>query len=91
MLNQDIRNHFTSSSTLPSSRETERRILNEYVRQVNTAFTQSWNPLGPEHFISQTELGKKLWEIKKKMIENGETTSDWSKVISLINDARGTE
>ena len=31
----------------------------------------------------------KLKKIKNRMIENGETTSDWNEVVETINEAKG--
>jgi len=42
----------------------------------------------PESFVPKTELGAKLWEIKKRMILNGECTQEWNEVLSIIRDAR---
>lgn len=39
-------------------------------------------------YIPQTELGKKLWEIKKKMILKGETINDWKNIVSIIREGR---
>jgi hypothetical protein len=42
-------------------------------------------------FIPQTELGRKLWDIKKKMIQNGETTDDFNFIVKGILEGRGIE
>lgn len=80
--------HSSASTILPLMRGIEDKIIRSAIEQDNSAITPSWRPGLSSTFIPQTDLGKKLWDIKKKLIASGQTTNNWDLITEEINSAR---
>lgn len=81
-------NYFSGPTVSPSTRGIEFKIFQGVIAQSNSAITPSWRPGFSGTFVPQTELGKKLWAIKERLIASGQTTNDWNQITAEINEAR---